>query len=102
MPVQSSKFIPTLTQIVGSTDHPAVLSGSVAPSQAQIQKRVLELVHLQLDQTLERQLREVVSALALAHAHTLVQQIRPAIESAVQKIVAQAVREALAQAMAQK
>ena len=115
------RFVPTLTQVV----LPQLLSelaGQPQPVNSppqlvqpspdahllmsqqlqQLQQRVVDHVLHQMDATLERSMREVVSAVALSHANEIAQDLRPAIETTVKAMVEQAVSAALAEALSDK
>ncbi len=107
------KFVPTLTDVVppSSGTGTAIESGSepVAAVRSislddaamlRIEQRVLQdvtdrVMHL-LDATLEKQVREAVASVALAHAHAIAQDILPTIETVVTHTLETALREALA------
>ena len=115
------RFVPTLTQVVVPQElpEPAALAEPskspvllVQPSPTahllmaqnlqQLQQRVVDHVLHQMDATLERSMREVVSAVALSHANEIAQDLRPAIETTVKAMVEQAVSAALAEALGDK
>lgn len=107
------KFVPTLTDVVppspgtgtaiesGSEPVAAVKSISLDDAaMLRIEQRVLQdvtdrVMHL-LDATLEKQVREAVASVALAHAHAIAQDILPTIETVVTHTLETALREALA------
>lgn len=110
------KFVPTLTEVVLAGTHsdakntalgaPAALPASGAATHLddaailRIEQRVLQdvtdRVMKLLDATLEKQVREAVASVALAHAHAIAQDILPTIETVVTQALETAMREALA------
>jgi hypothetical protein len=109
------KFVPTLTDVVlpspntgtamdsrlvaAMTDSPVRTSLDDA-AMLRIEQRVLQdvtdRVMQLLDATLEKQVREAVASVALAHAHAIAQDILPTIETVVTHTLETAMRDALA------
>lgn len=107
------KFVPTLTDVVPpSPGTDTAIESGLAPvatvksislddaAMLRIEQRVLQdvtdrVMHL-LDATLEKQVREAVASVALAHAHAIAQDILPTIETVVTHTLETALREALA------
>jgi hypothetical protein len=113
------KFVPTLTEVVPPGTHTDLHKNTSTPSVPnaaavdsalpvrlddaailRIERRVLQdvtdrVMHL-LDAALEKQVREAVASVALAHAHAIAQDILPTIETVVTSTLETALREALA------
>lgn len=68
----------------------------------QLRQRILLRAQAELQLTLERQVREAVSAVALQQVASLVLSMKPALEAAVNRAVAQAVDHAVGEALAKE
>lgn len=79
------RYVPTLTEVVGSSDEPGPAPGPEV-SQDQIIHRVMQ----RIDLTLERRLREVIAATVLEQTRSLVPLLREEIESVVRQTVSEA------------
>jgi hypothetical protein len=118
MPQTPPRFVPTLTDVVPPSSVPSSVLESFSSTQPQdpstltdaamlrIEKRVLrdvtDTVMRLLEATLEKQVREAVANVALAHAHTIAQDMLPAIEGVVTSTLETALRDALAKELADK
>jgi hypothetical protein len=79
------RYVPTLTEVVGSSDEPGPTPGADV-SQDQIIHRVMQ----RIDLTLERRLRETIAATVLEQTRSLVPLLREEIESVVRQTVSEA------------
>jgi hypothetical protein len=111
------RYVPTLTQVVSSTERLAARSTGLAKSseskpedevgpvlpdaQAVAQKLRLQLLaqtRQHVNSQLERRVREVVAQLALEHAHRLFEEMQPLLEATITQVIDEAVQKALQQA----
>ncbi len=84
------RFVPTLTEVVGSAQAPAPAQGGV--TEEQLVQRVMQRVDLALD----KRLREAIATVVIEHTRSVVPLLREEIESAVRQAVAQAMADELA------
>ena len=123
------RYVPTLTQVVGN-QAPASVSDDVAtrgklPSSnegqapqamsasavimpatvssiatQQLRQQLLVQTRQYMDLQLQKRTREIVSQLALKHAHKLFEELQPQIEATIQQVIDDAVKHAVAHAAA--
>ena len=116
MPKAPQNFVPTLTQVISPEEADSALAELTADAPMkyalpdatalEIRQRVLqnvtERVMLQIQTTLEQQIREAVAGVALAHAYAIAQDLQPAIEGVVTASLSQALQDALANELQDK
>jgi hypothetical protein len=107
------RYVPTLTQVVPANQrHAAALDeaqlaaaapdGQMVPSPEhiaeQLRQQLLARARRYIDIEMQRRIRETVSLLALQHAHNLLEELQPQIESTVRQVVEEALAQAVAHA----
>jgi hypothetical protein len=85
------RYVPTLTEVVGS---PAEAKTAAIPSISQDQ--IIERVMQRIDLTLERRLREAIAATVLEQTRSIAPMLRAEIESVVRETVSEAFADELA------
>lgn len=88
------RFVPTLTEVVQSTQGAAPVFADVPAS---LQEQIIHRVMQRVDLSLERRLRESVATLVLEQTRSLGPLLREEIESVVRQSVSEAVSEELSQ-----
>ena len=109
------RYVPTLTQVVidkpaSRAPVPSVATGSHLPAMSsqlktdelaqQLRQQLLTRTRQYMDVQLQRRIREVVSQLALEHAHAMFEELKPKLEAAILQVVDEAVQQAVAHASA--
>lgn len=111
MPQTPPRFVPTLTDVVPASNlaaaapepyrstQPFESIGLTDAAMLQIEQRVFrdvtDTVMREIDTNFEKQVREAVASVALAHAHKIAQDMLPAIEALVTGTLQSALRQAL-------
>jgi hypothetical protein len=85
------RYVPTLTEVVGSASASAAAVPATSLSQEQLIHRVMQRV----DVTLERRLREAIAATVLEQTRAIGPLLREEIEQVVRQTVSQAFAEEL-------
>jgi hypothetical protein len=85
------RYVPTLTEVVGSSPEPAPSAPAASLSQEQLIQRVMQRVDL----TLERRLREAIAATVIEQTRSIGPLLRDEIEAVVRQAVSQAFTEEL-------
>lgn len=118
MPQIPPRFVPTLTDVVPPSNMVAPSAEPFSSTQPfnssslsdaallRIEHKVLRDVTDRVMRTMEadfeKQVREAVANIALAHAHTIAQDMMPAIEAVVTSTLETALRDALAKELVDK
>jgi hypothetical protein len=85
------RYVPTLTEVVGTSSASRPAPATAAISQDQIIHRVMQ----RIDLTLERRLREAIAATVLEQTRSIAPMLREEIEAVVRETVSQAFAEEL-------
>jgi hypothetical protein len=85
------RYVPTLTEVVHTSQAPAPVAPATSLSQEQLINRVMQRV----DMTLERRLREAIAQTVIEQTRAIGPLLREEIESVVRQTVAQAFAEEL-------
>lgn len=96
-PRQPPRFVPTLTEVVQSNVVPvASETPSYAFTNEALEDQIIHRVMQRVDLSLERRLREAVTAMVLQQTQALVPRLREEIEFVVRQSVSDAVADELA------
>ena len=85
------RYVPTLTEVVGTAAEPKPAAGPVLS-----QEQIIEGVMQRIDLVLERRLREAIAATVLEQTRSIAPMLRDEIEEVVRQTVSQAVADELA------
>ncbi len=102
------RYVPTLTQVIDARSASVPATAQATQTRAtvpdandlaqQLRQQLLVRTRQYMDIELQRRIREVVSQLALEHAHKLFEELQPQIETTVSQVIEEAVQQAVAHA----